>query len=259
MRVGLRKGFSLLETLISLFIIVVALLMMTQLMHSSLRRGTVTQKRLQASLFAQQTLEEIRVWALAPNNFESDWSPYDDQLFIDPSFPGLETRTTLSDKDLASPSDLLEQDYPLVEQRALPLACKGVTVECSWGTATSQRVELVSLVAAPPRAFRSTNPIEITPSGSSVAKDSTETFTARAFDDTGQEIKGITFSWYIVPKAGNATMVGQTRDGREGTLGHWLIGLDGVTRVYAPGSCDFVAQARYDGVFATGSTEVDLE
>lgn len=259
-RVGTSaRGLSLLETLIALFIIVVALLMMTQLMHTSLRRGNASEQRLRAALCAQETLEEIRLWAANPDNFESTWSTYDNQTLIDPIFPEMQIRTTVADRVVATPSKLLEDDFPIAEQRLLEEACKRVTVECRWGNGPKDALELVTLVSAPPRAFRTTDPIEITPTAGSLEKDESASFTARAFDDRGQEIKGITFHWYILPKTGNATLVAQTRDGRESTIGHWLLALDGVTRVYATGQCDLVVRARYNGITETGSVEIELQ
>jgi type II secretory pathway pseudopilin PulG len=259
MRARGERAFSLLETLIALFIIVMALLIMTQLMHTALQRGTVVEKRLLGALCAQQKLEEIRAWALDATNFHGSWSTYDNVVSQNPQFPGLQTRTTLSDQPLSTPSRLLEEPYLATERRILPGACRGVTVECWWGSGPQQRLELNSLVGAPPDSFRTVNPIEITPSTLSMAKDSTATFSAKAFDAAGREIEGMTFSWFIVPKSGTGLMVGQTRDGRAAEIGHWLYALDGVSHTYAPGACEFAVRAKYCGIEVVESAQVDLQ
>ncbi|MCA9781601.1 MAG: hypothetical protein KC800_33010 [Candidatus Eremiobacteraeota bacterium] len=253
------RAFSLLETLIAIFLIVMALLVVTRLMHQSLQRGTAVERRLTATLFAQDKLEEIRAWALDPGNFHGDWSSWDGATFTHPDFPDYQVRTSLSEQPLSTPSRLLEEVYPPDRQRILNEACKGVTVECWWSDDQRDRIELNTLVGAPSDTFRLPNSIEITPSAQTLAKDSSASFTAKAFDSGGREIKGLTFSWFIVPKSGTGTLVGQSRDGRTAEIGHWLYALDGTSHTFAPGLCEFAVRARFNGVEAVGSAEVQLQ
>lgn len=132
-------------------------------------------------------------------------------------------------------------------------------VECWWGDGPLKRIEISSLVGAPPDTFESTNPIEITPSSAVLAKDATQSFTARAFDSAGREIEGITFSWFIVPKSGTGLLVRQTRDGRAAEIGNWLYALDGTSHTYAPGLCEFAVRAKYNGVEVVESAEVEMQ
>lgn len=131
-RTGVSRAFSLLETLIAIFIIVMALLIMTQLMHTALQRGAVVEERLVGALCAQEKLEEIRAWATEPANFHSDWATYDNVVVQHPKYPAIQTRTTLSEQPISTPTRLLENAYVPAEQRVLRDACKGVTVECWW-------------------------------------------------------------------------------------------------------------------------------
>ena len=244
-----------------------ALLTMVQLMHSSLWRSSVVEERLQGALCAQQKLEEIRAWATEPANFYSDWSTYDNVVVAAPNYPSIQTTTTISDQPISSPSRLLETAYPPAEQRTLENVCQGVTVECRWGEGPQNRVELSSLVSAPPGSFRADDPLEITPGPATLARDSAMSFQVTAFDSAGREIQGLTYSWFIVPgpgppdlsrPAGTGTLVQQSRDGRTAEIGNWLLALDGVTRVYAPGFCQFAVRARYNGQETLSSVEVEM-
>ena len=258
-RGGSEKAFSLLETLIAIFIIVMALLIMTQLMHSALQRGTVVEERLLGALCAQEKLEEIRTWASEPVNFHGNWSTYDNVVTQNPDYPAIQTRTTLSEQPISTPSRLLENAYPVAKQRVLNNACKGVTVECWWGDGPQQRIELSSLVGAPADTFELSNPIEITPSSAVLAKDATQSFSVRAFDSAGREIEGLIFSWFIVPKSGTGLLVSQSRDGRTAEIGNWLYALDGTSHTYAPGLCEFSVRAKYNGVEVVESVEVEMQ
>lgn len=253
------RAFSLLETLIAIFIIVMALLFVTRLMHQALQRGTAVERRLTATLCAQDKMEEIRAWAADPANFHSDWASYDGVTSTHPDYAGYQIRSSLSDQPLSTPSRLLEEVYPATQQRILEEACKGVTVECWWSDGEKDRIELNTLVGAPPDSFRMPDSIEVSPSNQTLARDSSATFSAKAFDSAGREIKGLTFSWFIVPKSGAGTLVGQSRDGRTAEIGHWLYALDGSSHTFAPGLCDFAVRARFNGVEAVGSAEVVLQ
>lgn len=232
---------------------------MAQLMHTSMRRNSVTEQRLRAALCAQQKLEEVRAWASAPDNFEGPWTLYDNQVFTDSDFPGFQTRTTASVSTLMSPTSQWETESLLPEQRLLPEACRVVSVECWWGAGPRDRVELTTLVGAPSRAFHPTAPLVVQEPSVSLPRDATQAFTVRAFDDNNQEIKGLTFHWFVLSKGGNAVRVSQSRDGRTATIGHWTINpLDG-TKVYVSGDCEFSVTATYNGVSATGSVGVNLQ
>lgn len=237
-----------------------ALLVMTQLIHSSLRRNAVTQKRMSAALFCQDKLEEIRIWARDPDNFHGDWAVYDNQIFSHPDFPGMELRTQVVQRDLASPTELWEQAHPPADRRILVEGSRTVDVDCSWDTGPKDRIELSTLVTAPPTVFHPTNPLVISGTPATpIPQDGTATFTVQAFDSANREIKGLTFSWYILAQSGNGVVAAESRDGREGTLGHWTYDIDGVTRLYVPGPCEFGVRARYNGQVVTTSVPVELQ
>ena len=254
------SGFSLLETLISFFIVVAALLTMAQLFHTSLSHGTRVEERQIGSLLAQEKLEEIRAWAADPDNYEGSWGIYDNKTFVVPAYPAFTVRTTLVDEVLASPSSLLEDNHPLAERRLMASACKDVTVECWWGTQATERTTLVSRVARPARTFRNVNPIVITGAAPvPLPQDDTASFTVQGFDVNDNEIENLTFSWSVLPDSGNGSVVNESRDGRSASIGNWLYAIDGVTRTYAPGKCELRVEARYEGRVEIESVPIEMQ
>ena len=257
-----RRGISILETLLALFIILVALLVTVQLLHSSLRRSLKVQDRVNASLFLQQKLEEIRVRAADPDDFEAGLTAYNNTIHSDPEYPGLQIRSTLADFVPASPSHRLESPYETPapdSRRLLEESCYRLTLECWWGPSPSERLEATTLLTAPPRLFHPTNPLVISGAPSSpIAQDTESTMSVQAFDENNREIKGLTFKWFVLAKGGNG-VIRQTRDGRTGILGHWTFNVDGITKVFSSGTCQVLVQARYNGDTRTAAVEVELQ
>ena len=255
-------GFSILETLIALFIVLMSLLITVQLLHSSLQRSTTIRDRENGALYIQEKLEEIRVQATQPDIYEAGLTAFDNVVHTDPSFPDFQLRTTLNSFRPASPSYLLEEPYAALNgsdsRRILEDSCTRLTLDCWWGESSQERLRVTTLLAAPPRPFHSTTPLVISggPSGS-LARDEEATFTVEAFDENNTEIRGLTFQWFVLGSGGNG-VVRQSRDGRTGIVGNWVINVDGVTRAYAPGDCELVVQAQYNGQTRSVSTEVNL-
>jgi Tfp pilus assembly protein PilV len=253
------QGLSMLETIIAFFIIVSALLVIAQLFHTSLKHGQITESRLIGATLCDRKLEEIRAWAGDPDNFEGSWVPYDNVTSTYPGFGNYRIRTTLSTPALWTPTSQLESVHPAVNQRTITKSTKGVTVECQWGPNANQTIKLVTLVAAPPRAWSSTLALEITgPGPNPLPRDATATYTVKGYDENNRELEDLTFNWVVVPMEGNGVRASTRRNGKEATIGNWLYGLGGV-RIYRPGDVQFTVNARYNGQTATEFVTVNLQ
>jgi type II secretory pathway pseudopilin PulG len=259
MRVRDLSGISILETIIAFFIITVAILIVTQLFHSSLRYGRVIEDRRLGALLAENKLEEVRRWASDPDNFESAWSVYDNTTSTYPTFEKYSITTTLSAPQLLTPNSGMEVIHPVIERRTIASSTRGVTVECVWGSKQSQRLELSTLVAAPPRDWSTSTPLVITGTAPNpLPKDGTHTFTVQGFDDDGHELTDLTFNWIVLPEDGNGVVADSSRDGTSGTVGNWMFGPGGV-KTYRPGWVQFTVVARYNGREMTAFERVNME
>ncbi|MEW6282590.1 MAG: hypothetical protein AB1758_28530 [Candidatus Eremiobacterota bacterium] len=74
---ALSRGLSLLETVIALFILSAAIMLVVNLMHASLRHKARLEKRTQATLLASRVMAELRSWARDPINFATGWAGKD--------------------------------------------------------------------------------------------------------------------------------------------------------------------------------------
>lgn len=254
------RGLSLLETIISLFLMVAATLIVTQLFHTSLRHGNVTERRLLGAFLCDGKIEEIRAWASDPDNYEGTWAPYDNVTTTDPEYTDYQITTTLSNPSRLSPATDLESIHPVGDRKEVNESLRGVTVTCVWGTRPVDRLEVSTLVSAPPREWHATNPLEITQTSSVSpwSRDLTNSFRVRGFDENGREIQDITFHWDVVAMDGNATVASSSRDGREAVIGNWIFGFTGA-RLYRPGNADVVVTARFGGEIRRASRTVSLD
>lgn len=246
-----------------MYILVVAMLALVALMHSSLRTSSVVELRNRVRLAADRKLREIEHWAWSREagmrNFDTnpeDWAGSWGRVgtFSDALDPDLSFTVRVAAVDLHSPSRSLET-VAGASQRVISRAVRRVTVEVSAprGAARSSLTTLIG--EGPDREWAATESLRIETVGSfpnPLPPDEGATFRVRAYDRDGREIPGMLFRWYLRPLDGNGTVT-QTRDGRQATFRNVYFRANG-SRTHTGGRCRLMVRAVLNGVERTAQT-----
>ena len=221
-----RRGVSLGEAIVAIFLIVSAVMVTVTLFHSGLRYARMAETRATAGIYGRKVMQQIRSWARNPANYDDpNWAPYNGVELTDPDFPGFLARVDCqpAGRDLLSPSSELETMHGALAHR-LDKAVVPVRVTVVWGQ-PEQRLPLVSLVGEPERELaagpnvlvqRVSGPPDPVPELGEIG------FTAQLLDSGGNPIPNVAFSWSLLPVTGNATLLvnAAPRDGSAMGLKH---------------------------------------
>ncbi|MCA9795883.1 MAG: hypothetical protein KC910_28945, partial [Candidatus Eremiobacteraeota bacterium] len=156
----IRRGLSIAETVVAMFILVAAMLVLITLFHSGLRQTTRVKAQAVAANLARNKVEQLRGWANTSSgsgfNFD-DWSPYADVTVSDPDFPEYRLRIRAMNQRLYSPCSLFEseQSDPVYANDV----AEQVEVTVSWD---DQDLRLTTLVGSPRRDW-GTPALTVTP------------------------------------------------------------------------------------------------
>jgi hypothetical protein len=258
-----RRGLTVVETIIASFLLVGGLLITVALFHTSLRYTAQAEQVVVATTLAQRTLNEMRSWARTPANYRSAWSPYHNITVADPQHPTFLIRTEVSQSGgqphplLASPCTSLDGLYPATQQRQLANSARRVRVTVTWPPySAGSTYRLVSLVEEPRLTWRATNPIVVNVSNSGpLNRNGTSTITAQGYDNSGQPIPDLVYSFYVEPgDPASMADISQTRQGRSATLTHILTLLSGSPTYGPAGQVIVTARAVYKGEERWGSS-----
>jgi Tfp pilus assembly protein PilV len=253
-----NRAFTLVEALISIFLIIASFLIVATLFHTGLRYVHRIEARNLAVVLAERRIEEMR--AHARNRSGTQYGFADFSSFTaaatDPDFPGYQVSATVNDLTVFSPSEGYE---PTAQTRPMPRSMKQVKVTVTWDQGTSN-LSLLTLIgdpaasATPTRRFRNLNPIVVTPTAPPipplVAHDQDVPFSVVAYDQFDQPIEDLYFQWYIQPGDGNATTF-QSVDGRSATMRN-VINIPAQPPAYSGGQVVVVARAVFRGQEAFG-------
>lgn len=243
----MKKGVTLAETTISLFILAAAFTVIAALLHSSLSwQGRIEQRALAAQL-AKKRLAELRAWARTHIK-DNEWN-YDHPLAewettlpsTDPDYPGLELVVKVVDQTLFSPNSTIEAPWEgLGVARRMNRSAKRVKVTARDPADPSGAVSLVTLVCDPTRQMgevvleytQPTGPLAPASNIISPSAGSWVDFSVRAIAPDGTDLHDLFFDWYTVPLGGNGTPL-PSRDGRtcrmiNGVRTGWPPGVFGV-------------------------------
>ena len=244
-----RRGLSLVETLIALFIITFAVLEMAALFHSALEGSKRAAKIGLASTIATRRMSEILYWADDPGHF-ANWSSVDGAEGPDPQYPDFLVRSDSEFVTQYSPCSLTELRFPVGQQRVLSSSLRKVRVRVTWGPfGPRDKIDLISAAGAPPPVLdrvtvNESIPVPVRPLGKKVP------LTARGLDPDGRTIPDLFFSWNLAPGSGNAELV-NGREGQSTQLRNQI--YNPVTSAYelAPGSAMLRVGCRLKGVSRT--------
>jgi prepilin-type N-terminal cleavage/methylation domain-containing protein len=253
-------GFTLVETMISLTILLVACLLVFNLFHASLRYSSRVESQVLASIIAGKIMEEVRSWAWTDPgtgyNFHSSWSTWSGVAGTDDEHPEYHVRVDVRDAVFRSPCSTLEA--PHYVERILLTSAKKVKVTVWWDENHPDRnVSTTTIIREPPKAFQA-GTVTVAPSSpipNPLPMNSSVSFTAAARDSGGNIMNDIFFKWYVEPIDGNGTMTAEARDGSTATFTNKVLLPDG-TWGHTGGTCKVKARAVYRGIEKWGSSAV---
>lgn len=263
-QVTLRRGLTLVETIIASFLLVGGFLVTVALFHSTLRYSTQIERVTVATALAERRLNEMRLWARTLSNFRSSWAAYDGVTTTDPQSPDLRILSEVSQPSggppnprLASPCASLDGLQALAQQKPLTASCRRVRVTVSWPPYTSgNQVRLVALIEEPRLNWKAAGPIVVTLSGTGpLGHNGTTTATAQGYDQSGAAIPDLVYHYYVQPdNPPSMASISQNRMGTSATLTHAITLFNGST-VYGPtGRVIVTVRAVYRGQERWGSS-----
>ena len=251
------KGFSLVEAVLSSFLLLTAVAMSVWILDASLRAEAENDRRITAGLVAQNRLEEVRSWA--DLNFGDGLSTFHEQTV---HTQGLDVTTYVKRVTLYTPCSRLEGQYPAAAvfpnpgPKALEKSCFAVEARVSWGPRPADAVSLVTYIG-------DTRPADFTVSiqpgaAQTVAAKETVQFTAKGVDKNGNRLDDLVYTWYVNPLDGAGTISEVSRDGQLCLYKNHFRNFDGRYTVQ-PGKCVVEVRAVYRGLEKTDSVEVTNE
>ena len=249
------RGLSLLEAIISIFILFSAFLVIINLFQSGLRYSSRIENQQVAAMLAGRKLEEVRAWSQTPTsngyNFDN-WTAYNGVTSTPSDFPNYRIRTDVTSQSLYSSCSLLELPYPSA-RRVLDSSCQLLKVTVSWSS--GNQLVVSSLVGDPPRQFNATNAINITVGSATLPlpHDATVGLTAQAYDNYGNLLPDVKFLWDVSGSLCSGTLV-QNRDGSAANFTNNVILPDGLTYYSGPGPVVVQARASLHGQVRVGQS-----
>jgi Tfp pilus assembly protein PilV len=208
-----RRGLSLIETLLAIFVLMVVFILFASLFQwvlSSSRRGD---EAATAGRLASNRLAELRQWAAQAagpsDNFRSgDWASLSAPVEAE---PGYQTSVTRIAASCYAPCTQLESLFS--QPRTMSNSCVRVRVRVQWG---SNSYDLYSQVTAPPVAPHQPydSNIQISQSSSgTLASGASRELTAQALDANNQPIQDLVYQWNVLPESGTGSLLDMDRNG----------------------------------------------
>lgn len=256
-----KRGLSLLETTVALYVLISALLVIAALFHSGIKARTETNKRRQAT----EALRRAHTQAMELNardlggrygfdQIRDDWQP--SHVEPVPDYPDFEATYRVSDQPVFSPCSTFELDrYPTNQQLILGSRLR-VELEV---VGLGQTVRSSFWLSDPPREVHPTDPIRLRrtsgqdplPIFDPATKGPGNIYEATLYDKYDQPIEGATFNWGIMPVTGNGSIFWDldfnNRAGKRARLFNFVVTEFGDIS-YRPGLLRLECRSRYRGV-----------
>lgn len=250
-----RRGLTILETVIAVFVLTAAVLVVTALFPAGLRHLRKAEAAHMAACIAENRLEQVRAWSNTPQGSGygfDDFSAYDGMAASDPDHPEYQVAVHAIDQSLYSPSSQFEETA-VGPKREFTGTFKKVQVTVRW---EGESLTTVTYLADPTRRLRTATPVEIVPTSpipNPLPQGDSVTFEANGYDQDGRRIPDLRFRWYIVPITGNGT-IDPSRDGLSAVFTNSV--TIGSTVKYTGGACQVAARATYRGETRSAVSEV---
>ena len=251
-----KRGLSLLETTIAVYVMAATLLVVIGLFHSGIKARQETYQRKRATAALRGAHSQLLAFSQKALGTEygfdqiKGWGAQVQPVVTDPDF---EVTFEVAPQAVMAVSSSFEQRFSasqhleLGERLKVLLTVRGL----------DQTVNSVCWLSDPPRALHPTNPLRITQTGPSPLPpysppgDVEEILLAATlYDQYDQPIPSATFVWGVLPVEGNATIVWEQdlgdRSGRTARLQNWTTNYDGRALIQA-GTIQVECRTRYRG------------
>ncbi len=253
-------GLSLIETVISTFILLIGGLACLELIATATRHQASSSLEIQAAQLAEQAMGRIRVWAQDPANYRAGWSLYDNDHFGSPAAPGFDIAITSESLKVVSFCTELEAKFG-TEARTLDQAMRQVRVAVRWNG--NREVVLVSKIGSPLAPVRTANPIVIQRlSGplDPIPVDASVLFACDLYDTDGRAIPGVAFGWNVESISGNGYLEPVRKSaGQQVNLFHHFYATDPELNLpphAIPGQIRLHVESVYGGAVYSGDSSV---
>jgi type II secretory pathway pseudopilin PulG len=246
------RGTTLIESVLALFLLTVASLLVVNLFQTALQRSRAGEQEHVARLIAERTLADIRGWS-AEGNFRtiSDLSTYHGLSYKDPEHSLYQVDVSFTPETLDIYCSSLEAAFP-GDERTMTESCAKAEVTVSWASGMGSRnITLVTLVPESPRII---DRIVVSGAPPNMTADEKIDLTAQAFDTKGAEIKDIQFAWWIEAQTG----IGRLTPSRQTNTAVFTnrARLRNGTTAVVNGTCRIAVFAAYDGQEVVGYSPV---
>jgi hypothetical protein len=256
-----RKGLSLAETIIGLFLLIFGMLISTKLLDTGLRHLSKIDKQAMATKLAEKSMAELRLWvrtSTGPSTYNFDQVSWAAGVpTSDPDFPGYKVSLVETPQILYSPCSEFEKPYiGLGTERALNSSARVVKVVVEDSSGGSFKVELTSLIADPTRHLAKVkmtlvssaipDPFEQAGDLANPVANSFVEFEAKGLYSDGKEVPDLMFDWYTIPLGGTGTVV-PDRDGRKAKFINGVVVAPAGPTVSTSGSAALAVHGQYRG------------
>lgn len=265
---GTFRAVSLVEAVLSTFLLLTALLLAVYVFDSSLKWEASNEKRVVAATLAESALAQIR--EVGGREF-SDLLNFDNQELPFPDYPGFKVTVSVKEANLATSCVALEDQYPVSAPFPQPVgkflkkSATNTTVTVSWNDPTPDSVAVSERIAS----LREITDFDVkitTEAGGPVngiqtlTSGQTLNFKAKAYidNDEGKIIDDLQFTWYVEPITGFGSISHVSRDGLLCQYINSYKNYQGQVQ-YAYGHCNLTAQATYQGRVARARVKISNE
>ena len=261
-----QHGMSLVEAVLSTFILLTALLLAVYVFDSSLKWEASNEKRVIAATLAESALAQVRE---AGGRDFSDLLNFDDKELPFPEYPDFQVKVAVKEASLATSCVALETQYPKSAPFPKPVgkflnrSATNTTVTVSWKDPLPDSVQVTERIAS----LREVSSFKVkitTEAGGeitglqSLTSDQTRNFRAKAFIDNDERkiVEDLQFIWYVEPITGFGSIAHVSRDGLLCQYINSYKNYHGKVQ-YAYGHCNLTVQATYQGRVAKAKVKIN--
>lgn len=248
------RGSSLVETILAVFILVIAVSFTALSFHRSLRYQNTIQRKAQGIAFSETVIDQVREWAQTPANYSGPWTSW--SSFTLPDYPGFEARIRQDWTTLTAPCSQIALGKLVAERQEMNNSMKRLDVSILYNGQVETQFQ--AFVGEPERLAVSVQVTPVIGIPDPLVRDGLVEFKAEALDSAGNSIPDVFFLWSSEPITGNGTVISTGR-GQTANLANLYLAPDGATR-YSGGQVRVKALCKVRGREVWGfSSPVNLQ
>lgn len=258
------RGLSLVEAVLSAFLLLTSLLLAVYVFDSSLKWEAGNEKRVVAAVIAETALAEVR--EAGGRDFDKFLS-YDGNHWTYPDYPGFEVLVRAEPTELATACTELESQFPSKAPfpdpvgKFLKQSAVKTTVTVKWNDPAPAEIEITENVVS----FREVNQFAVkildergsAISNVSLNKNEIKKFQVIAYVDNREDrrVHDLQFTWFVEPITGFGSVNHVGRDGLECRYINNYRNYQGQVQ-HAFGDCNLAVQATYQGRVAKATVAI---